>query len=92
MAFGTLDCKADRETITYDRTMIMDFLDAVEAGRLEEGISIFTERVSHQKCTDLSERVQGELLGVLPQIVDEAPLVYCDDLSAPNLGHLPPRR
>ena len=82
MAFGTLDREADREAIAYDRTMIMDFLDAVEAGRLEEGISIFTERVSHQKWTDLSERVQGELLGVLPQIVDEAPLVSCDDLSA----------
>jgi len=85
MAFGTLDREADREAIAYDRTMIMDFLEAVEAGRLEEGISSFTERVSHQKWTDLSERVQGELLGVLPQIVDEAPLVSCDDLSARDL-------
>lgn len=86
MAFGVLDAQADRDAIAYDRTMIGDFLNAIEAGRMEEGISIFTERVSNQKWHDLSKPVQQELMATLQQIVEEAPLVSCNNLSARDLA------
>ena len=81
MAFGVLDPVSDKDAIDYDRNMINDFLSAIEAGSLEEGLSVFTERVSDQKWDDLSDRARVELMAVIPQIVEEAPLVSCDDLT-----------
>jgi len=81
MAFGMLDADADARAIAFDREMIDDFLSAIEQGQLEEGLSVFTERVSDQKWSDLPERAREGLLQALPQIVAEAPLVSCDDLS-----------
>lgn len=81
MAFGVLDPVTDKAAIDYDRNMINDFLSAIEAGSLEEGLFVFTERVSDQKWTDLSDRARVELMAVMPQIVEEAPLVSCDDLT-----------
>ena len=46
MAFGVLDEVADKDAIDFDRAMINDFLDAVSAGNFEDGLSVFTERVS----------------------------------------------
>ncbi|MEC7537223.1 MAG: alpha/beta fold hydrolase [Pseudomonadota bacterium] len=48
MAFGVLDPVTDKAAIDYGRNMINDFLSAIEAGSLEEGLSVFTERVSDQ--------------------------------------------
>ena len=81
MAFGVLDPVSDKDAIDYDRNMINDFLSAIEAGSLVEGLSVFTERVSDQKWDDLSDRARVELMAVIPQIVEEAPLVSCDDLT-----------
>lgn len=81
MAFGTLDPQQDKAAIEFDQKMIQDLLQAVETGTLETGLSIFIERVSQQKWEDLSDRAQVELLALIPQISEEAPLVSCDDLT-----------
>ena len=81
MAFGVLDPVTDKAAVDYDRNMINDFLSAIEAGSLEVGLSVFTERISDQKWDDLSDRARVELMAVTPQIVEEAPLVSCDDLT-----------
>ena len=86
MAFGVLDPVTDKAAIDYDRNMINDFLSAIEAGSLEEGLSVFTERVSDQKWGDLSDRARVELMAVIPQIVEEAPLVSCDDLTGDDFS------
>jgi len=88
MAFGVLDPVADKGAIDYDRTMINDFLSAIEAGSLEEGLSVFTERVSNQKWDDLTDRARVELMAVIPQIVEEAPLVSCDDLTGHDFSEI----
>lgn len=56
------------------------------AGALEEGFFVFTERVSDQKWGDLIDRARGELKAVIPQIVEEAPLVSCDDLTGDDFS------
>ena len=86
IAFGVLDPITDKAAIDYDRNMINDFLSAIEAGSLEEGLFVFTERVSDQKWTDLSDRARVELMAVMPQIVEEAPLVSCDDLTGDDFS------
>ena len=49
MAFGVLDPVTDKAAIDYDRNMINDFLSAIEAGSLEVGLSVFTERDKRPK-------------------------------------------
>lgn len=81
MTFGVLDDVADKAALDFDRQMINELLAAVEAGTREEGLAIFLERVSQQSWQDLSERARVELLALIPQISEEAPLVSCDDLT-----------
>ena len=86
MAFGVLDPVTDKAAVVYDRNMINDFLSAIEAGSLEVGLSVFTERISDQKWGDVSDRARVELMAVTPQIVEEAPLVSCDDLTGDDFS------
>ena len=88
MAFGVLDEVADKDAIDFDRAMINDFLGAVSAGNFEDGLSVFTERVSGQNWDDLTEKARVELMAVIPQIVEEAPLVSCDDLNSDNFSQI----
>ena len=86
MVFGVLDEERDAAALAFDREMIRDFLAAVEEGALERGLALFTERVGGQKWSELSERAQVELLALIPQIAEEAPLVSCDDLTADDFA------
>lgn len=86
MAFGVLDEEHDKEAIQYDQDMIGDFLNAVSEGKFEEGLALFSERVSGQKWSNLSEKARVELMAVIPQIIEEAPLVSCDDLTSDDFA------
>ena len=88
MAFGVLDEAADKDAIDFDREMINDFLGAVSAGNFEDGLSVFTERVSGQNWDDLTEKARVELMVMIPQIVEEAPLVSCDDLNSDDFSQI----
>lgn len=88
MAFGVLDEAADKDAIDFDRAMINDFPGAVSAGNFEDGLSVFTERVSGQNWDDLTEKARAELMAVIPQIVEEAPLVSCDDLNSDDFSQI----
>jgi len=88
MAFGVLDEAADKDAIDFDREMINNFLGAVSAGNFEDGLSVFTERVSGQNWDDLTEKARVELMVMIPQIVEEAPLVSCDDLNSDDFSQI----
>jgi len=87
-AFGLLDEVADKDAIDFDRAMINDFLSAVSAGNFADGLSVFTERVSGQNRDDLMEKARVELIAVIAQIVEEAPLVSCDDLNSDDFTQI----
>ena len=76
MAFGVLDPVTDKAAIDYDRNMINDFYP--NRGRVAERLVRIHKRVS-DKNGRFIDRARVELMAVIPQIVEEAPLVSCDD-------------
>lgn len=88
MSLGILDEAADKGPINFDRAMIKDFLSAVSVGNFEYWLSVFTERVSDQNWGDLTEKVRVKLMAVIPQIIAEAPLVFCYDLNSADFSQI----